>query len=364
MSPSITPPSSPTNNNHDNHNDPTIGVTGSADIIANVVNNIITNVVDISHVDSSDCEVIRGTDLSFNVPTISTYIVDETILQPSLVIRNKEGLTASGDFVAYTTFDTTDEIGIQVHQKLLEKLDVYTDDVSGNTNNLLVNQIKTYADEIQCSDFHGKGTIDDYAKLFQAASKIANESKSMQLNVDIEGFNEFAQAADELSNLFDSFIVKLQNINIINDTAFLQAIVNSLAKIVNLSNVFGNFKKTILATTTIQFPKSAHETSVILGGVMDEINCAMQYITNFVSPSENPPPGANISEEEQNVINQAVATIDNWNQICELGVSVAMENNVDVQFINQASNHLKQQTSALKNATTTLKNRLASFNIC
>jgi hypothetical protein len=46
------------------------------------------------------------------------------------------------------------------------------------------------------------------------------------------------QVADDLSSLFNGFILKLQNVNIINDTAFLKAIASALKKIVNLSNVF------------------------------------------------------------------------------------------------------------------------------
>jgi hypothetical protein len=97
---------------------------------------------------------------------------------------------------------------------------------------------------------------------------------------------------------------------------------------------------------------------------MDEINCAMQYITHFVTPTSNVPYDADLSPEEKNIINKAVATIENWNVICEHGVSIAMENNADVEFITQASNELKQTTLNLKSATNALKNKLASFNIC
>ena len=73
-----------------------------------------------------------------------------------------------------------------------------------------------YAEKIKCTDFQGKGTINDYANLFEAASKIANETKQIQLDVDIEGFNEFASAADDLSALFAEMTIKLQNVNKIN----------------------------------------------------------------------------------------------------------------------------------------------------
>ena len=230
-------------------------------------------------------------------------------------------------------------------------------------NRLIVNEIKMYAEKIKCEDFHGKGTIDDYTQLFIAASKIANESKQMELDVDIDGFNEFAQAADEMSELFSSFIIKLQNVNIINDLTFLRAILSALEKIYNLSEVFGKFKQTILATSTIQIPKSAHDTSVILHGVMDEISCAMNYINHFVNPSTEVLPLAELSVIEKNIINKAVDTIDHWNVICDTGISIALSNNEDITFINQASNTLKTTTQNLKSNTQLLKNKLALYNI-
>jgi len=344
-------PPSPNNNNPNNV------IDSSYNVIIDLSSNIVTNVVDISY--------NSVTDISFNVPTIQTYIVNETIVEPGLEIKNKEGLDASGDYVAYTTFDTThpELYDPQISEKLLETVDTYPDDSNPTSENaILLSQIKDYASKIQCSDFHGKGSIDDYTELFRAASKIANESKSMSLNIDVEGFDEFSQAADDLSELFNGFIVKLQNVNIINDVEFLRSISIALRKIWNLSEVFGKFKQTILTTTTIQFPKSAHETKIVLEGVMDEVNCAMRYITHFVSPGQVVPVDADLSADEKNIIDKAVSTIENWNIICEQGVTIAMENNADVNFIKQASNELKQTTLQLKGATASLKSKLSNFS--
>jgi len=304
---------------------------------------------------------------NFVPPVFDTFFKNETITQPGFVITNQEGLTASGDFAAYTTFDTVDASSdIQVQERLVENVDTYDNISSNSETSQLLLQIKDYAGKIQCSDFHGKGTIDDYTALFNAASRIANETKSITLDVDIDGFNEFSQAADDLSALFSSFIVKLQNVNIINDSAFLTAIVNALKKIYNLSEVFGRFKQTIFSTTTIQFPKSSHETKLVLEGVMDEIRCAMRYVGHFVAPdlSGGAPVDADLSVQEKNIISEAVATIDNWNVICEHGISIAMENNPDVIYITQASNELKQTTNDLKRATSILRNKFASFQLC
>ena len=186
----------------------------------------------------------------------------------------------------------------------------------------------------------------------------------MDLNIDIEGFTEFSQAADDLSELFNGFIIKLQNVNIINDTKFLQSIATALGKIVNLSNTFGEFKETVLATSKIQIPKSSHDASVIINGVMDEVNCAMQYIGYFVDPSSNPSlSGAALSAQERNVINKSVETVNSWNILCEQGISIAMSNDIDIQNIQSASSQLKTKTNNLKAVTSNLKSKLASYNI-
>jgi hypothetical protein len=69
-------------------------------IIIDSSRNIVTNIQDISY-----NSIVA--DMSFNIPTIITYIKDEIIVEPGLEIQNKEGLSASGDYVAYTQFDTT-----------------------------------------------------------------------------------------------------------------------------------------------------------------------------------------------------------------------------------------------------------------
>jgi len=296
-----------------------------------------------------------------NTP-IENFTMNETIVQPGLVIVNQQGSNNNGIEVTHTTFNTTDPINHVpvIKGDLEEDVVAYYDDTVTNT---VLDEIKLYAGKIQCSDFHGKGTIDDYNGLFVAAAKIANDTKQMQLDVDVDGFNEFGQAADELSALFNSFIIKLQNVSIINDTTFLQSVALSLKKIWNLSEVFGRFKKTILATSTVEIPKSAHDTKIILEGVMSEVNCAMKYITHFVSPSTVVPIDANLSTDDKRIIDTAVSTIENWNILCDQGVTIAMSNNTDIQYINNANNELKTKSSALKNATNLLKLKLAQFNI-
>ena len=270
-----------------------------------------------------------------------------------------------GSAATVTQFFTTDaSLDTQITENLEQIVTTYNDAILDSSVNAVFQQIQMYASEIKCSDFHGKGSIDDYQNLFIAAGKIATEAKQMELNIDIEGFNEFGQAADELSVLFNNFIVKLQNVSIINDYNFLVSISIALGKIVNLSNVFGRFKETILATTSIHVPKSAHDTSIILSGVMDEINCAMQYIGHFVDASFSAPSDCELSETEKNVIEKAVTTIENWNILCEQGVSISLQHNPDIRYITQASTELIQTTNVLKTATNKLKSKLSKYNFC
>jgi hypothetical protein len=302
-----------------------------------------------------------------NVPTIdpsSNQPQTQTQTGVGYVVTNQQFSDASGNEHTETTFVTTDPISdAQIFEDLSGNVVHYYDDSADSGKSAIIAQIKTYADEIKCTNFQGKGSIDDYAELFQAAAQIANESAQMQLDVDIEGFNEFAVAADSLSELFNGFILKLQNVSIIDDTAFLTAVMNALAKIANLSKVFGKFKETILATSTIQIPKSAHETSLVLQNVVGQINCAMNYISHFVDSSVPASASAELSTEEKNIINAAVTTIENWNVLCDQGVSIAMSADPDIQYINSASQQLKQKTQTLNNATALLRSKFAAFNI-
>jgi hypothetical protein len=293
-------------------------------------------------------------DISFN--TISSTRIVEPGLEINQVISEN-----NPDSFIKTTFISTEpeKYDPNITQNLSQVIDVYEE--IGDVNAALMNQIKDYASKISCSDFHGKGTIDDYSELFRAASKIANESKQIQLDVDVEGFDEFSKAAEDLSKLFDSFTLRLQNINIINDSVFLASIVSALEKIWVLSETFGRFKKTILATTTIQFPKTAHETALVLNGVMGEINCAMNYITHFVNPTDTFLVESELSSEEKNIISKAVDTIDNWNVVCEHGVTIAMNNNEDLKAIKSYNDSLKIQTNILKNATENLRSKLNNY---
>ena len=295
-----------------------------------------------------------------NTDTIVNFTLNETIVEPSIEIVNQQGTDTEGDTITKTIFTTTDpNSDVQINQLLVHEIQQY----DNNETDSIVEEIRGYANQIKCSEFHGKGSIDDYKNLFEAAAKIANDTKHIDLNIEIDGFNEFADAADELSNLFKNFILRLQNINIINDRTFLTGILNALKKIVNLSNVFGEFKQTIALTSTIKIPKSAEHTKNIIENVMDEVNCAINYINHFVEPTENKPTGADLSETEKNIIDKATITINNWNDISQHGVTIALNNDPNIRFIKNSNDQLKIKTSILKNASSKLRIKLNNIMV-
>jgi hypothetical protein len=301
--------------------------------------------------------------LSEPILSIDTRIVDfsfnEFVDGSGVRITNQKGTNSEGDSVTKTLLDTLDaSANLQITEDLSQVISTYD-----GPNGALLTEIRKYASEIQCAKFQGNGTIEDYSELFNAAASIANESKQMQLSIDIDGFNDFANAADQLSSLFTGFILKLQNVNIINDFAFLTSILAALRKIVRLSDTFGEFKEAIVATSLIEIPKSCHETSVILDEVMDEINCAVGMINHFVSPVGVGPEGSKLDPEERIVIDTAVRTIQQWNILCEQGVSIAMSNNVDIQNIARVNSALKTKTSSLNNAVTILTSKFSAFHL-
>jgi len=341
------------------------------DVSSNLIFDVSQQILDISYnvsysvVDiSANTLVTDCSDVLVFTPIVD-FSLNRTINGTGYQMIHQQGWTADGSGATVGQFFTVDaSLDTQITENLEQIVTTYNDAIVDSSINAVFQQIQLYANEIKCSDFHGKGSIDDYQNLFIAAGKIASETKQMELDIDIEGFSEFAQAADDLSELFNTFIIKLQNVSIINDYNFLVSISIALGKIVNLSNIFGKFKQTVLATTSIQVPKSAHDTKVVLSGVMDEINCAMQYIGHFVDASFSAPAECELSDTEKNVIAKAVETIDTWNILCEQGVSISLQHNPDIQFISQASVELVQTTNVLKSATQTLKNKLARYHFC
>lgn len=277
-------------------------------------------------------------------PPLTLPVNPITIIEPGITIVTD----ASG--IQLRTYDPANPILVEDFTKKV----TVVEDSSGDL--LLVDQIKLCAAEIQCSDFHGKGSIEDYTLLFDAASKIASDVKHVQLDVDIQGFKDFGQAADELSALFEGFTKKIQSVNRIDDTVFLEAILSALRKIVHLSNTFGKFKKTIVGTTTVELSTSVGETKRALEAVSGEVECAMKYIQHFVNPTEDLEK-AKLNDIDRNVIQRATTTIEAWSQIYENGVSVAMNQNEDIQYIHYANGVFKDKAIVLRQSTSQLRNK-------
>lgn len=309
---------------------------------------------------------LTTTQNTLSTSDISTYIINQTVNDGLTITTNIQGIDISGTVHTDTSFTTivNNMIDIQIDQSLDSEVIITNNTTTDNSSNRLLEQIKSYAQEIQCSDFHGKGTLTDYNELFVAASKIANETKQISLSVDTQGFAEFANAADELSTLFESFIIKLSNINIINDIGFLTIVSNALGRIVNLSNTFGRFKQTIIATSQIQIPKSALETNILLQDVNSQLGCAMNYIGYFVDPtgaSSTVESNAQLSTDEKTIISKAVSTIDSWAELSDQGLTISLATNPQIVGISESNQKFIEKATSLKNLTLQLKTKLSTY---
>jgi len=336
---------------------------------------------------SSNITITGTTDISFCSTDVSFNIIDisSLLLLPSdfsintydisfvngMEIITETGFTSDGTFISETAAITIDPSSdIQITIDISAIVQQYNDEISDISINSIMQEIAMYAGKINCSDFQGKGTVDDYTELFKAASDMAKHAKQTTLNINIDGFKEFGNAADELSALFQNYIVKIENMNVVNDTLFLSEILFYLKKIWNLSETFGKFKDTILGTSIIKLPKSLEDTKNILDGVMTEVDCAMKYIECFVSPetatdiSLCSPGSHELSISEKNQIMEAVNTIQKWNYLYNDNIQIAISENADVKFIENANIIIKNTSDLLKNNTAILKGKIKIYSCC
>jgi len=253
----------------------------------------------------------------------------------------------------YTTIsgslENTDEI-CNGSKDISAIIQIYNDETDPSLNHIL-QEIKTYADNIQNANFQGKGTINDYITLFTTSLNIAKQNN---LIIDISGFQDLGNAADELSSVFQQYIVKLQNPNTINNLAFLTSIASSLEKINNLATIFLNFKQTILQTSIIEIPKSLENTKIILQNLLPEINNAFLYINHFINPITDISLGT-LSVQDQAQI------IEKWENKCVNDVNIILSENIDISFIKQANLIIENTAKLLKNSTVVFKGKISTF---
>jgi len=98
-----------------------------------------------------------------------------TLMEPGITI------VQDSHSVQLTTFAPSNSI---ITEDLTQSVTIVKD---SSEDESLVEQIKACAAQIQCSDFHGKGSVEDYSALFDAASKIVSDVKQVQLDIDIHG---------------------------------------------------------------------------------------------------------------------------------------------------------------------------------
>jgi hypothetical protein len=87
----------------------------------------------------------------------------------------------------------------------------------------------------------------------------------------------------------------------------------------------------------------------------------MNYISNFVTPDPNLI-DAELSSADKNIIDKAVTTIENWQTLCEQGVSIALNNSTDMVYLKDTNRELRQKSIAIKSITNKLKLKLTQYN--
>jgi hypothetical protein len=235
-------------------------------------------------------------------------------------------------------------------------IQIYEDEMDPSLYCIL-QDISLNAAKIKNTDFQGNGTIEDYAELFTEALKLMRNNTFV---IDISGFYDFGNAADELSNVFQDYIFKLQSIKPINNLDFLKAISISLEKISNLAHVFGTFKQTILSTSIIQIPKSLQYTRYILQDVISEVNSAMTYINHFIIPDQDISM-ADLSIQDKELIHCATHSINHCNNTHTKKKNDILSENVDIQFIEEANKIIAETANILKNSTTIFKGKISTI---
>ena len=91
--------------------------------------------------------------------TQSNVILNETLTGDGYVVTNNQTAIPDQSVNTNTTFNTTDPVNYvpQIYEDLKESVEYnYDDNVITESDNL-VNEIRTYASQIKCEDFHGKG---------------------------------------------------------------------------------------------------------------------------------------------------------------------------------------------------------------
>jgi predicted RNA-binding protein len=138
---------------------------------------------------------------------------------------------------------------------------------------------------------------------------------------------------------------------------FLSAVLSALKKVVALSKAFSAFQESILEN---RIHSSIGETKKILEGVTEEVNCAMEYISHFSSPTSYLE-GANINHVNKNALNRACTTIDAWNTIYKNGASMAMNENPDIQYMKRTNQTFIQQSAQLRRTTNIIRERYSYY---
>jgi hypothetical protein len=127
-------------------------------------------------------------------------------------------------------------------------------------------------------------------------------------------------------------------------------------------NYFTEDIKRLLYTSTIKVPKYIKDTRIVMEDVMTDMSCAMKYINHFISPENNDLcSNAELSEDEKRMIEESIQTISGWDQLYNKGMQIAISENADIKFIEEANKIIQTTSNSLKDATSIFKGKLTYY---
>jgi len=163
--------SSHTNTNSSNSSDTNIHSSNSSNTNSHSLNNT-SNTNSSNNSDSNTTSSNNTNSSNSSNTTLPVVYINETINGDGFQATNNQTSIPDVSVTTHSNFTTTDSL-IHVPQ-INENVEYEYDDNIITANDNIVSEIRHFATQIKCEDFHGKGSIDDYAALFQAASQIAN----------------------------------------------------------------------------------------------------------------------------------------------------------------------------------------------
>lgn len=149
-----------------------------------------------------------------------------------------------------------------------------TIDISSNSQSMeVLEQICDSLTKINCSDFHGIGQFSDYQNLYI----LANSLSQMNLDLSTNNLANIAIKANQISELLNSFRIKLETVLNLVTIQDLVVIRNSLCAILMMMETIENFTCRIEHHFRIRNEWMAATLSNTMNYVSYHLNCVFSH---------------------------------------------------------------------------------------